>query len=90
MQTSLKKNRQSSKSNRRNQTRKPGSKREHESVSDLEDINAKDAGSTTPCGQPAAMDSAPAPKATSPMKLRNSSNRNFGPEAKKTRSNRGY
>ncbi len=57
---------------------------------DSEDMDDNDEGATTPCGQPAAMDSAPAQKATSPKQLRNHSNQNSGPEAKKTRSKRGY
>ncbi len=53
-----------------------------EFVSNSEDVDAKDAGATTPCCQLAVMDSAPAPKATSLTKLRNPSNQKFGPEAK--------
>ncbi len=37
---------------------------------DSEDEDAKEAGTMTQCGLPAAMDSASAPKATSPMKSR--------------------
>ncbi len=70
--------------------KKTKSKRGYESDYDSEDMDAKATAAMIQCGQLAAMDSAPAPKATCPMKLRNSSNRNFGPEAKKTRSNRGY
>ncbi len=36
------------------------------------------------------MDSAPSPKATSPIKIRNHSNQNIGPRTSKSRSTRGY
>ncbi len=42
--------------------------------SNSEDVDAKDAGATTPCGLLAAMDSAPAPTVTSLMKLRSPPN----------------
>ncbi len=43
-----------------------------------EDIYAENAGATIPYGWLAAMDSAPVPKATSPMKLRNCLTPNSG------------
>ncbi len=44
-----------------------------------EDGDAKEEEATTLCGLPAAMDLAPAPKATSLMKLRSGSNQKYGP-----------
>ncbi len=45
--------------------------------SNSEDVDAEDAATATLCGWLAAMDLAPVPKVTSPMKLRNSSNQNI-------------
>ncbi len=42
----------------------------------------------TPCGLPAAMDSSPPPKATSPMKLRRHSRQNTEPGTKNSSSKR--
>ncbi len=53
--------------------------------SNSEDIDAKDAGATTPCGLPAAMDSALAPTATLTVKLRSRPNPKYGPGARTQR-----
>ncbi len=64
------------------QEKKTTSKRGDKSVSDAEDVSAEDAGAAKPCGCPAAMDSAPAPKATSLKKLRKHPIQESGPQAK--------
>ncbi len=51
----------------------------------IEDNDAKDAGDMTPCGLPAAMDSASASKATSSKKLRSYSNQRNEPGARTQR-----
>ncbi len=56
---------------------------------DSEDNYAKDARATTLCGLPAAMDSAPAPKAISPMKLWSSSNKKWTGN-KNIKTNKSY
>ncbi len=64
------------------EAKKPRPTRGYESVSNSEEVDAEDAGARTPCGWPAAMDLAPAPKAISQMNLRNCPNGNPGPEEK--------
>ncbi len=65
-----KKVRQVSNQSRKNPTRHPRSTRHVKTKSDSEDDDANNAGATTPCGLPAAMDSASAFKATSLMNCR--------------------
>ncbi len=50
--------------------------------SDSEDVDAKDAGAMTLCGLMSAMGSAPAPTATSPMKLKSCPNPKNEPGAR--------
>ena len=57
--------------NPRNQARSASSKGGAVSDSICKEIDAEDVGAMTPCGLPAAMDSAPTPNATSLMQLWN-------------------
>ncbi len=69
----------------KNPKRNPRPTRHVKTNFELQEFDAKDAGATTPCGLPAAMDSATAPKATSLIKLRSHSNQRNGTEARTPR-----